>query len=523
MVETGAISNELKKLLRHSSHYLAGLLGAMALGFVSFPIFTRVFSVADYGTIDFVQKILLVRIAVSKMGTQNSALRFYDPRGFAADPQAAYRYYSTMFYGMALTAGGVSILFLAGVALAPAAWVSPPLAMLLYLVAALIFLRAMDSILWSFLRIEERTKAYNILSVATKGATIAAVCILLPLAGRSPRTFFLGMTLSEAALAGGLGVWLASRRLLHLKSFDWGLFKTAVAFGTPLVIYEIAFTALLAGDRVLVRHYLGANALGYYSVAYGLSFYVNDLLIAPLNLALLPIYLRLWAAEGRARTIEFLTLGLDLFCMVAVGVFVAAAATSRDAVVLLASAKYSGAGSLMPMLVAGLLIYTTHIFLSAGLLIQKNTREMAKLLLYSAALNIGLNCLLLPRMGLIAAPLVTLVSNTFCVLLLGRASFKFLPLRIPLGKLAGYGLAGLVAWGAAGSVQAGSVFLNVALKGALAVLVYLGMLYILDSRVRNFAALIVSRWRPRASSLAAEGCGEPVAAGSGEPVAAVER
>ena len=80
MVETGAISNELKKLLRHSSHYLAGLLGAMALGFVSFPIFTRVFSVADYGTIDFVQKILLVLIAVSKMGTQNSALRFYDPR-----------------------------------------------------------------------------------------------------------------------------------------------------------------------------------------------------------------------------------------------------------------------------------------------------------------------------------------------------------------------------------------------------------------------------------------------------------
>jgi len=203
MVETGAISNELKKLLRHSSHYLAGLLGAMALGFVSFPIFTRVFSVADYGTIDFVQKILLVLIAVSKMGTQNSALRFYDPRGFAADPQAAYRYYSTMFYGMALTAGGVSILFLAGVALAPAAWVSPPLDMLLYLGAALIFLRAMDSILWSFLRIEERTKAYNVLSVATKGATIAAVCILLPLAGRSPRTFFLGMTLSEAALAGG--------------------------------------------------------------------------------------------------------------------------------------------------------------------------------------------------------------------------------------------------------------------------------------------------------------------------------
>ena len=319
----------------------------------------------------------------------------------------------------------------------------------------------------------------------------------------------------------GTGCYTIANFMYAAFASSWPiLLISRIVHGFGLSNYTTASSAFVADIAPPRRR---AEALGYYSVAYGLSIYVNDLLIAPLNLALLPIYLRLWAAEGRARTIEFLTLGLDLFCMVAVGVFVAAAATSRDAVVLLASAKYSGAGSLMPMLVAGLLIYTTHIFLSAGLLIQKNTREMAKLLLYSAALNIGLNCLLLPRMGLIAAPLVTLVSNTFCVLLLGRASFKFLPLRIPLGKLAGYGLAGLVAWGAAGSVQAGSVFLNVALKGALAVLVYLGMLYILDSRVRNFAALIVSRWRPRASSLAAEGCGEPVAAGSGEPVAAVER
>jgi len=394
---------------------------------------------------------------------------------------------------MTLTAGSVALLFLAGIGLAPHTWVDRPLAMLLYLMAALIFLKAMESILWSFLRIEERTRVFNLLSVTSKSATIAAVCILLPLVGRSPRTFFSGMTIAEVALVGGLSVWLVRRKVLDLGRFDGALFRTAVAFGMPLILYEIASIALITGDRVLVRHYLGATALGYYSVAYGLSNYVNDLLIAPLNLALLPIYLRLWAAEGREKTTQFLNLGLDLFVMAAVGVFVAAAATSRDAVVLLASAKYRGAGSLMPMLVAGLLIYTTHIFLSAGLLIQKNTREMAKLLVYSAVVNIGLNCALLPRMGLIAAPLATMVSNTFCVLLLGRASFKFLPLRIPLRTLGGYALAGLVAWAAAWSIDAGSVFLNVALKGATAVLVYLAMLYVLDSRVRRFTAQMASR------------------------------
>ena len=217
-----------------------------------------------------------------------------------------------------------------------------------------------------------------------------------------------------------------------------------------------------------------------------------------MNLALLPIYLRLWATGGREKTIEFLSVSLDFFCMAAVGVFVATAATSRDAVVLLASAKYRGAGSLMPMLVAGLLIYTTHIFLSAGLLIQKNTREMAKLLLWSAALNIGINCALLPRMGLVAAPLATMVSNSFCVLLLGRASFRFLPLRIPLHTLAKYAVSGAVAWGAAAAIEAGSVFPNVALKGTTAVLVYLVMLSILDSRAQKLAVYMGSRLLRRA-------------------------
>lgn len=503
MMESRTVSDELKKLLRHSSHYLAGLVGALALGFVSFPIFTRVFSVADYGTIDFVQKILLLLVALSKMGTQNSALRFYDGRVFAADPQARHRYYTTMFFGMALTAGSVTVLFLAAVGFAPLSWIDRPLAVLLYLVAALVFLRAMESILLSFLRIEERTKLYNAVSVTLKGATIGAVCLLLPLSGRSPRTFFIGATAVEVVLVGALTVWLAGRRVLHSSQFDWGLLKTAVAFGLPLILYEVASIALVSGDRVLVRYYLGAEPLGLYSVAYGLSYYVNDLLIAPLNLALLPIYMRLWTAEGRERTIEFLSVGLDLFLMVAAGVFVAAAVTSRDAVILLASAKYRGAGGLMPMLVAGLLIYTTHVFLSAGLLIQKNTREMAKLLLYSALVNIGVNCALLPRIGLIAAPLATLVSNTLCVLLLGRASFKFLPLRIPWRALAGYGIAGLVAWAAASRIEAGSILLNFLCKGTAAVLVYTGMLCVLDARVRGFAARLLPRNR-RVNAASAE-------------------
>ena len=79
----------MKKLIQHSSHYLAGLFGGLAIGFISFPIFTRIFSVADYGMIDFIQKILLVPTALSKAGMQNSVLRFYNEKEFSSNRQSA--------------------------------------------------------------------------------------------------------------------------------------------------------------------------------------------------------------------------------------------------------------------------------------------------------------------------------------------------------------------------------------------------------------------------------------------------
>ena len=121
------------------------------------------------------------------------------------------------------------------------------------------------------------------------------------------------------------------------------LLRAGFAFGLPLVLQEIAGIVLDSGDRVLVQRYIGMDALGFYSVAYGLSSYVNTLIMAPLGLAILPIYMRLWRTEGRQRTSEFLSFGLDLFAGASAAILMIVLTCSHDAVVLLASAKYAGA------------------------------------------------------------------------------------------------------------------------------------------------------------------------------------
>jgi O-antigen/teichoic acid export membrane protein len=313
--------------------------------------------------------------------------------------------------------------------------------------------------------------------------------------GRTVLAFYAGTIIVEVAMVIVLSALLLQGGLIDLPAFDVTLFRSGLAFGLPLIGLELAGVTLDAGDRVLVRHYLGANTLGLYSLAYGMSDYVNNLLIVPINLALAPIYLRLWMTEGQAKTSDFLSRGLEFFVMGSIGILAVVAATAHDAVTLFASSKYQGAEALIPTLVAGLLIYTSHAFLSAGLMIHKDTRTMAKLLAYSALLNIGLNCLLLPRMGLRAAAIATLLSYLFCVLLLARASFKLLPLKLDGRAGAKCAFAAIVAWYAASHIEFRSSLANLVVRSVVAFTVYSGLLYAVESRVRAVPGYVLGRQR----------------------------
>jgi O-antigen/teichoic acid export membrane protein len=306
---------------------------------------------------------------------------------------------------------------------------------------------------------------------------------------------------AELVFVTVLVVWLFRRRLLSAISFDRALFRSAVGFGLPLVFYELAGVILLTADRALVRYYLGAEALGYYSVAYGLSQYVNDLMTVPLGLAILPIYLRLWTSEGRARTTEFLHISLDFYLMAAAGIYMLVTLGSHDALLLLASPKYLGADRLIPYLVGGLLIYTTHVFLCAGLLIQKKTGTMALALICSTALNVVLNCLLLPRFGLQGAAVALLLTHIVTILLLWIASSRILPIGVRGVALAKYGAAGLAGWAIASQIALASHLLNAVARCAAGAAVYVGALMLLDSRVRSLPSyLLRSRRRQSADT-----------------------
>lgn len=495
---TPAIHTELFALARQSSHYIVGLLATMAVGFISFPIYTRTFSISDYGTIDFTQKILLLLTAASKLGMQNSVLRFFEEKAFRHDAIKQRAYYSTMFFGVL----GASLLVTLGFALVTRALSAnnPHQAIfsLLSFTSILISVRAVQSILSSFLRSEERTRAYNITAFIMRLGSVLTVLALLPLLGASVRTFFIGTILVESAVVLWLTIPLFRQKLLLPTQVDFVLLRTGLAFGAPLIFQELFGIFLDSGDRLLIEYYLGPTFLGVYSVAYGLSTYLNTLLVAPLGLAITPIYLRIWRNSGFKATQAFLSTSMELFIAASALIMVIVLLTSNDATTLLASQKYREAGPLIPYIVAGLLLYTSQIFLNAGLIIEKKTTVMALCLGISAAVNFVVNCLTLNRYGLFAAAVATLVGYSVSTLLLAYFSARTVAVRLRVRPLLVYFSSAVITYALLFRVAFQSAALTVILRAALSPAVYCALLCLMHPPTRLYAGQLWSWLRIRA-------------------------
>lgn len=477
--------SSIKTLYRHSSHYLGGRLVVMLLGFISFPIFTRVFSVAEYGVINLVMNTVLLLTVVSKFGFQHSIQRYYPEGEPATSPDTLRRYYSTLFYSTALLALVLILMFVAALLLGAGRFLGATAGGTLILACSLVMIRSLRSMQMNLMQMENKTRLVNGMDVLQKALTIGVICALLFLWQKTVFAFFLGLVVVEGTILLQYVPVLGRRQSLSPSMFDVGFLRTAAAFSMPLMAAEISWFVLDSGDRFFVQHYLGAQALGFYAAAYGIASTLQDVMMAPLQLSLFPICMRVWNNEGKKATQDFLSRGLDQFIFVAVAVICVAVVTSRDLIVLLASRKFQDAHKLLPFLVVGLVLSAVTIYFRPGLMIHKRATKIAVATFYAGFLNVAMNIILLPRIGLVGAAIATTVSYAGIVVFLAYQSLRVLPLKLELVSFAKYVTTGAALAWLVSQLPVEAPLLSVVVKGSLIVVLYAAILFAIDLRVRQ--------------------------------------
>ncbi|KAA6458313.1 hypothetical protein DYQ86_20575 [Acidobacteria bacterium AB60] len=480
------------KLVRYSSHHLVGRVVGLALGFASFPVFTRLFSVSDYGRINLVLQSVLIFTVLSKAGLQNSVQRF-ELELTRGTPTERQRFFCTIFIGNAAIALTCGCLFLIGVLLLPASQLPPAVRNIALLGAVLVVARAVRAMYGNMLQIEGKTVLLNVLEVSVKAASIAAVCLFAFGWQKTSAAFFFGLALVEGGTILALLPDLSRRMGKSIRLFDFALLRRLVVFGLPLMWAELAWVILDSGNRFIVQIFQGTAAVGYFAAAYNIGAYVQEVVLTPLNFSFFPVCMDLWTNQGEDQTRDFIRRSLSYFVMFACGIVAITLAISGDAIVVLASRKYLQAHVLLPWLIAGLSACTLQIFFRTGLLLRNLPSKVAHATTVAAVFNVVLNLILVPRIGILGAAVTAFLSYLLWIVLMAWASHKVFPICIEYGPIVRYLACGAVTALVAGHVFLSNTVLRLLVRALVGLTCYAGLILLLDTRIRALVSKLLTR------------------------------
>ncbi|MEQ1804451.1 MAG: oligosaccharide flippase family protein [Burkholderiaceae bacterium] len=487
----------LKRLAVHVTNYSLGSVLVVIAGLISFPIFTRAFSLEQYGVMSVISTTLLLATVAGKFGMQHSIVRFYAELRAGKFSETEDQFFSTVVLGLAAVGSAVSVLWLIASQLIPESWWGHDgVRGLFALTAGLIAIRVVDSALVNLMRAQQRSGWYSIYNVARRYGVLLSTLLAVFLIFPGLEGFFGGTLVAELLATAWLGYLLLRRRQISLGNVSARLLKSMALFGVPMVAYELGAVVLNLGDRYVIQSVMGAAALGAYSAAYNMCEYVESILVAAFSQAISPMYTRMWEEQGKEATRAFIERVVHFYVVFAVAIVTCMCLVGADLLILLASQKYAPGAVIIPVVIAAMAIAGSMSFLAAGLYLAKQTKLLMLLLVGCAIFNIALNVVLIPAYGLMGAAVATLASYVALCSAAAWLGSRTLPISVPLLSLCKFSLCGVAAYFAAHWSISTVSALGIVEKIAVGAVVYVAAVLFVDHQCRHLAHMAWSRLRP---------------------------
>lgn len=482
---------------RHLAVYLVPNAAQALASFGTVAILTRLLSEAEYGRYALVFAAMSLGHYLLLTWAEAAAARFY-PEAEAKGEKPAH--FATLLSAYAWSALAFAVVSACVVAFYPA-----DAGLKLALAAAFggaIARSGVKIALESRRMALEARRAAGLDTLHTLlGFALGVACVaFLAMGEEGP---FIGMAIAAVVVLAieGPALWAAARggRTEPARVRDY------MAFGLPLSLGLIMTLALTSGDRFMIAAYLGEAEVGAYAAGYQVAARILDIIFVWGASAAYPLLVSAWETGGREAAREAARAGyavrLGLAAPAAVGIALVAVPLCD---ILIGEALREQAAMIAPWIaLAGLLAGMCDYF-SDAFLLAKKAMQRALLMLVPVVLNLGLNALLLPVMGLMGAVVATVLAYAAGIVLLALAGRRYVALPVPVGITVRIALACLVMAGVVSLVPAWGGLPELAVKAALGAVAYGLSALILDiadtrTRLQHLAQRLKAR-RTGASS-----------------------
>jgi O-antigen/teichoic acid export membrane protein len=408
-----------------------GLVGASNILFVLnsiilLPILTKNLSISDYGI--WVQVMVTISLipAIALFGLPQSMVRFLASAKDRSEIRETFYSISIIIFLAALSIS--IIIFLLSVPIASALFAGK--AFVVRLISSIVFVECLNSIALNYFTALQQIKKYAAFSSLRISFQIILISFFV-ISGHGIYGAMLGLLIAAttyflvtaAVIVYAMGI--AIPRFKNIEDF--------IAFGMPTVPGSLSSWIVNFSDRYIIGILLGTVAVGYYSPGYTLGFMVISLFIAPFSFLLPAVLSKHYDEDDIEEVKTIIRYSLRYFLLLAIPSVLGLSLLSKEFLTTIATQEISNNSYLItPFSALSALFLGAYAIIAQAIVLEKRMKIIGAIWTLAAVLNLSLNLILVPHLGIMGAAVTTLLAYAFVFIVASHYSNRFLKLGLDL-------------------------------------------------------------------------------------------
>lgn len=386
--------NIYKKLLKNSGIFALANLGSKMISILLVPFYTYVLSTGEYGQIDLIMTTISLLLPVITLSIFEATLRF----ALKSD----YNKNNIFSSSIIVLLVGNALLLLFYPIISRIIFIKDYI-FLFYLV---LLAQGFNLVFSQFARGINKVKIFAINGVINTFIILVFNIILLAKFNMGIRGYFISILIANIIcniyIIFSIKLW----RYFKVESCNYELVKEMLIYSMPLIPNALMWWMMNVSDRYVITLILGVSANGIYAVA-------NK--IPTILMIINSIFSQSWQLsaieEGDSKNkSEFYTNIFNIFSLIMLVSSSCILVVVKPIVTALVSVEFSESWKFIPFLLLAVVFSSFSTFLGTNYIAMKKTKGALKTSAIGASINIILNFILIPIIGLNGAAIATMMS-----------------------------------------------------------------------------------------------------------------
>ncbi len=296
------------------------------------------------------------------------------------------------------------------------------------LTAALLLVMPVSTLFMNLIRTFRQITKYSLITIAETGIQLGVLAFL---ATNDYGVNSIILSLLGIRVGFFLYLFLDTVRQIGIRRPHFTRLKEYLKYGLPLSPRSIAFWLVNLSDRYVIGYFLGTASVGIYAAAYGIGS-LPYAVTGTLTFVLLATISKSYDQNRLDEVKVHIDYTLKYFLAIIIPFLFGSGILAEPVLRLFSTAEIAREGRfIVPIIALAVSLLGLHNITMYSLMLKKKTGWMAIIWVAAAALNIGLNIVLVPSIGIMGAALTTLLAYTLGFIFVSYLSYKALPFTFP--------------------------------------------------------------------------------------------